>query len=380
MEDNNEKMVNGEEMTTEIVENFAKTDTELSENQEETANVENGDKSASEDVQKEEKPKLTFDQKVDKTANFIKKYKIALLCGIIAVLALVIGIIVGSAFGKNDDSDEVSSYQSSVSTTSPQATVAATVAPTEEPSTGSDSTVTESSEAESVQATEEVVLVTYADLLDNKIYFSESSDISLVEAEVIQLLNNVLLASDEVVTADGVEAESKVEMADSVNVSVTKDEMKALLDDLGATFTNIDQSVSGDILTLDVDMAISIPDDVLAEIKSNSDSIATTIALAAVGTNLSFSYQVSYEMDGESLIPIEIVTSTIDINNLGTTITKLIAGVALSSYSSADVDTATLLAGYNNMAGEIIADVLNNYGIVTGASEAQINITTRTND
>ncbi|MFI3129403.1 MAG: hypothetical protein R3Y18_04985, partial [Bacillota bacterium] len=349
------------------------------------------EQSANQEIPKEEKPKLTFDEKVDKTAGFVKKNKIALLCGIVAVFALVIGLFVGSFFGGNDESEEASSYQaevsteddeneSVVSTTSPAATTAVTTAPTTAPTTSSEGSAATSSEVGSEPESEEAVVVTYADLLDNKIYFSESSDLSLVESDVIDLLNNVLLASEETVTADGLEADGKAEMADSVNVSVTKDEMKALLDDLGATFTSIDQSVSGDILTMNVVMSISIPEDVLAEVKANSDSIATTIALAALGTNLSFSYSVSYEMDGESLSPIEVTTSTININNLGTTITNLIASTALSSYSSADVDTSTLLAGYNSMAGEIIADILNNYGVVTGATSSEINITTRTND
>lgn len=382
MEDNNEKLVNDEEMTTEIAENSSSAS-------EETANVENSAQSANQDIPKEEKPKLTFDEKVDKTAGFIKKNKIALLCGIVAVLALVIGLFVGSFFGGNDETEQASSYQaevstgndeeeSVVSTTSPTATAAATTSPTV--TTAPTATPSASSEVVSEPESSDAVVVTYADLLDNKIYFSESSDISLVESDVIELLNNVLTASDETVTADGLEADGKAEMADSVNVSVTKDEMKALLDDLGATFTSIDQSVSGDILTMDVVMSISIPEDVLTEVKANSDSIATTIALAALGTNLSFSYSVSYEMDGESLSPIEVTTSTININNLGTTITNLIASTALSSYSSADVDTSTLLAGYNSMAGEIIADILNNYGVVTGATSSAINITTRTND
>lgn len=388
MEDNNEKMVNNEEMTTEIAES-----------QKETANVENGEQLEKQDVSKEapqeEKPKLTFDEKVDVTAGFIKKNKIALLCGIVAVLALVIGLFVGSFFGGNDETEETSSYQAEVSTddgqeedvvstTSPTATAAATatptttVSPTTSPTTSSSGSTSEEvvSEPESGDA----VVVTYADLLDSKVYFSTSANLSLVESDVIQLLNNVLLASDETVTAGGVEADFKETISDDVQVNVTKDEMKALLDDLGATFTNIDQSVSGDILTLDVDMNMDIPADVLSEVQSNSDSIITTLALSALSTNLSFSYQVSYEMDGESLVPISVTTSTIDINGLGTSITKLIASIALSSYSSADVDTSTLLAGYNSMAGEIIADVLNNYGIVTGATSSEINITTRTNE
>ncbi|MFI3165728.1 MAG: hypothetical protein R3Y45_05570 [Bacillota bacterium] len=386
MEDNNEKLVNDETMTTEIAENSSNPS-------EETASKENGEQgeqSANQEIPKEEKPKLTFDEKVDKTAGFVKKNKIALLCGIVAVFALVIGLFVGSFFGGNDETEEASSYQaevsteddeneSVVSTTSPAATTAATTAPTTAPTTSSEGSAATSSEVVSEPESEEAVVVTYADLLDNKIYFSESSDLSLVESDVIELLNNVLLASDETVTADGLEADGKAEMADSVNVSVTKDEMKALLDDLGATFTSIDQSVSGDILTLSVDMDMEVPAEVISEVQSNSN-IFISMLISSFTTDMTFSYQVSYQMDGEALIPIEVTTSTIQINGYNYSNTELIAGIALSSYSSADVDTSTLLAGYNSMAGEIIADILNNYGVVTGATSSEINITTRTND
>ncbi|MFI3166557.1 MAG: hypothetical protein R3Y32_00410 [Bacillota bacterium] len=335
-----------------------------------------------------EKLKLTFDQKVDKVAIFIKKYKIAILCGLIAIVALIVGIAIGGAFGGNEttaETDYIASQNlesededSDTYISTPSPTTSATEAPSATSSVSSGSSVTESSSSaeESESTSQEVATPTttsvyYSDLLTTPVYFETEIQMDMQESDVIELLNNVLEENDEVVLVEG--EEGKTPLSDSVSVDVTKEEMLNLLQDTNATFVSIDQSVSGNVLTLEVDMNIQIPDEVLTELKSN---FIVSLALSMVSSDLSFSYTVSYEMDGEKLVPIEIADSTISIAGQNTSTTETIAGIALSNYSDASADV--LLVGYNNMAGEIIADILNNYGVITGADSSVISVTTRT--
>lgn len=333
-----------------------------------------------------EKQKVSFDEKVDKTADFIKKYKIPLLCGIIAILALIIGIAIGGAFAKDDVADDsTSSYtaqnedldeSASLSTSSP--TTAPTTAPTTEStqSAAGESTDETADESGIVMEDEsvELVVVYYSDLLDSVVYFENSEDLQMSTSDTVSLLNLVLQGDNSVVEVGDSAAVYKVEMADEISADVTKEEMLDFLQDTNASFESINMSVSGDVLTLDVDMSIQIPQETLESIQSSSTSFVVSLALSAISTDLSFSYTVEYQMDGEKLIPIQTADSTIDIGGLGS-LTETVANIALSGYTDASADT--LLVGYNNMAGEIIADVLNNYGIVTGASASSINITTR---
>lgn len=335
-----------------------------------------------------EKLKLTFDQKVDKVAIFIKKYKIAILCGLIAIVALIVGIAIGGALGGNEttaETDYIASQNlesededSDTYISTPSPTTSATEAPSATSSVSSGSSVTESSSSaeESESTSQEVATPTttsvyYSDLLTTPVYFETEIQMDMQESDVIELLNNVLEENDEVVLVEG--EEGKTPLSDSVSVDVTKEEMLNLLQDTNATFVSIDQSVSGNVLTLEVDMNIQIPDEVLTELKSN---FIVSLALSMVSSDLSFSYTVSYEMDGEKLVPIEIADSTISIAGQNTSTTETIAGIALSNYSDASADV--LLVGYNNMAGEIIADILNNYGVITGADSSVISVTTRT--
>lgn len=335
-----------------------------------------------------EKLKLTFDQKVDKVAIFIKKYKIAILCGLIAIVALIVGIAIGGAFGGNEttaETDYIASQNlesededSDTYISTPSPTTSATEAPSATSSVSSGSSVTESSSSaeESESTSQEVATPTttsvyYSDLLTTPVYFETEIQMDMQESDVIELLNNVLEENDEVVLVEG--EEGKTPLSDSVSVDVTKEEMLNLLQDTNATFVSIDQSVSGNVLTLEVDMNLQIPDEVLTELKSN---FIVSLALSMVSSDLSFSYTVSYEMDGEKLVPIEIADSTISIAGQNTSTTETIAGIALSNYSDASADV--LLVGYNNMAGEIIADILNNYGVITGADSSVISVTTRT--
>ncbi len=330
--------------------------------------IENADVSNEQTIteSKEDKKQCGFDNGVDKTAGFIKKYKIHMLCGILVVIGIFIGLALSGVF--SDKTTEVVPTKAPVATTAP-ATPNPTIAPTE--TAKPTAKPTEAPETVAPQA--EGTPMQYSSLLGEKVYFEKSVDLQMSKADTISLLNKVLKADTSTIKAGDIEGVSKI--ADTVSVDVTKAEMLALLNDTKAEFKTITQSISGNTLTLDVDMSIQIPEEVLNEIKNGDAGFVVQLALSALTTDLSFSYTVSYDMDGEKLNSIAVSESTIDIAGLGG-LTDTVAGIALSGYSDADPDT--LLVGYNNMAGEIIADILNNYGIITGATADSINVTTRT--
>ncbi len=323
-------------------------------------------------VEKQAKPKKSFDDKVDSTASFIKKYKIALLCGIVAIIALIAGIWIGGLF--DGGNKEPASTPAPVATQTPKPaeispskteTPAPTATPTPAPVATPAPTATPAPEATATP-------IYYADLLESVAYFEKSEDLKLAKADVIDILNNVLQGEKTVVKAG--DSEGVAKLADTVSVEVTKEEMLALLNDTNAKFVDISQSVSGDTLTLDVNMNIQIPEEVIQEVK-NSVVFPLSLLISGLSSDLSFSYTVVYEMDGEKLVSMKTNTSTMDIANLGPDATEMIAGIALSKYS--DAPTETLLVGYNNMAGEIIADILNNYAVVKSADSSVLNVTTR---